>query len=160
MATIGEVNQILWKFVIQWKIKDIFSLSSKEDEFWLSPSFSFANTSWCLRIYPNGQSKAPLNDGQMEDSIGYIGIYLLKISSGPPIHMNYLLGLKTVDKKIEFKFHQTYNFKEMGGFGRHKFISRSKLLEKKSELMPCDVLTLICKVKHPELAAIASKFFY
>ena len=160
MATIGELKEIPWEFVIQWKIPLFFSLSSKEDEFFSSSSFPFAGASWCLTIYTNGQTKITLANGGMGSSVGFIDVYLNRKSSGPPISLEYYLGLKTTNGKIYSDRHITYIFKNIERYGYRRFINRSTLLEMDKELLPSGELCVICRMKYSELDKITSKSFY
>lgn len=159
MATIGDVSEE-WVFVAEWKIKDFLSVSNIDNEFLCSPLFSFANASWYMRLYPNGITRINLADGQETNSIGYIDIHLCRSSPGPPISLEFSLGLKTVDGKFDPARHYTYLFRKTGKLGSLRFFKRSVLLEMQNEFIPSGVLTLICKMKHPEPAKITSKSFY
>lgn len=160
MTIVGEVSDIPVEFAVQWKIPDFISLSTKEDECFVSPLFLFANSSWTLQIFPNGVTKFPVMDGRVIESIGYIGIYLVKISSGSPIRTHFFLGIKSVDDKINPEFEFTYNFRKKHAYGNARLLNRSKLLAMRSKLMPSGVLTVICKIKHSKSTNITSKSLY
>lgn len=153
MVSIGEINEIptrLYEF--HWEIPDFFSISLGDGDYICSPQFSFACASWCLMIYPNGQSE--------HNSIGYIGLYIWRKSSGPPIQLKYSLGLKTVEWKNENEKHRVRVFENTSAaYGVHKFLSRAELMKRKSQLMSDDVLTVFCNLKHPQTTKSTSKVF-
>lgn len=153
MTAIGEVNTISnvlqSEHEIEWKISNFSSLSNGTDNFYESPSFSFADESWYLRVRPNGDVS--------KGSVGSVGLYLMKSSTGPPIKMTYTLGLKSFKGEKDSEFHRTYNF-ILGdaGYGVHGCIVKSELLERMSDLMPTDVLTLFCNLKYPKPVEVPS----
>lgn len=149
METIGEVS--LTDIAVEWKIKELFSLSPEVGKSFDSPRFSFAGTSWFLRIYPNGTA------GRTE---GFLNLFLRNAISGPPICLDFDLGLKNNDGKINPEIiHNTYTFGKTDGYGKYEFIHRSQLLEKKSELMPSGILTLVCRIRYPTPPENSSKSF-
>lgn len=157
MTTVGELNEIPGEFTVEWRIKEFFSLSPEPDKFYDSLEFSFADARWNLRIYPDGRTKSIAENGKVVNSEGCINLYLRRESTGPPITLTYSLGLKTVDDNVNPERHFTYNFKEIEGWGRHGLITRSKLLERKSELIYSGVLTVVCKIKYSK--TYSSKYF-
>lgn len=166
MAVFGEVNEITGESVFEWKLKDFFSLSADVDDFYCSPSFHFVGASWFLKIFPNGQTKASLDDLYLDDNAktnGYIDLYLFYDSPGFPINLEYSLGIKSLNKEIE-EYADNGIFRSMGGHsyvkghGCTNFIKRSKLLERKAELVPSDILSIVCKLKHPNTFTVGESF--
>lgn len=152
METLGEIN-IVWKELdIEWKIKNFFSLSRKK-LFYDSPLFSFAGDPWRLQIYPNGDSD--------DETDGYIDLLLFRENSSPPIIVDFSFALKPVDgngKKHEEK-RLTSVFDENSIIdGVYKFISRFELLERRKELVPSDILTVICNLKSSSWTKDTSRF--
>lgn len=151
MVSIGKIKEIpirLHEF--HWEISDFFSVSLEDGDYICSPQFSFADTSWCLMIYPNGWS--------VHESIGYIGMYLWRKSSGPPIHLEYCLGLKTARGQQEKQVHRIKVFENTEtATGNHKWLSRAELMERKSQLMSDDVITLFCNLKDLKATEVTSK---
>lgn len=150
METKGRVNKVLIRgYDIEWEIPEFSKLS--EDRY--SPTFSFAGALWCLRIYFN----SPKNYDPGSD----IGLYLKRKSSGPPINLDFSLGLKTVDGKKDPEVHRTHIFREADkGFGIPSCISTTKLLiARRSELLPSDVLTVFCTLRYPESIEDESKSY-
>lgn len=156
MEIIGELSE----FSVEWTIKEFFSLPAEKDRFYESPVFSFADTFWRLRIYPNGRKKDIAKDGTVINSEGFIGLYLFRASSGPPINLHFSLGLKTLDEKVSPMRNFSYNFEMTQGFGNFKILNRSTLLKIKSRLVPSGVLTVVCKMKYPKTSDLSSKSFY
>lgn len=97
---VGEVSEISGEITVEWKINEFFSLPAKVDAFYNGPVFSFAGASWHLRIYPNGEVEATMTDGRITNSEGSIGLFLRRTSAGPPIHLEYSLGFKTMEGKV------------------------------------------------------------
>lgn len=153
MEVVGEINEIPKEFAIEWKIREFSSLSPKVDEFYVSPIFHFADASWLLQIYLNGQRKGPLKSGGLINSEGYIDLFLCRICSGNPITLDFDLGFKSLDGKSSTVRHFTRTFTRVEFFGGYKFISRSSLLKMKPEL------TAVCRIKHCASAEISSKSF-
>lgn len=145
MVIVGDVNNIpIGTNVLQnelemeWKISNFSSLT---DNFYNSPSFSFADECWYLAISLNGDED--------KESFGCIGLYLRRGSSGPPINMNYTLGLKTLNGEKDSEHHRTFIFRDVyEAYGVHGCIVRSELIER--NLIPTDVLTLFCNLKDPK----------
>lgn len=160
MGTVGELSENPGEFAIEWRIKDFFSPLPEIDTSYFSPVFTFAGASWKFEIFPNGRKECYMSDGKTKNTEGTIALYLHRQSSGPPINLEYSLGLKMLDGNENHKRHLTYNFEKKIGYGFAEFLSISKILEKKSELVPSDALTVVCKMKYPKTADISSKCFY
>lgn len=70
MEKIGDIiSEIRGETVIEWKVKDFFSLSDAIDTRYESPDFHFCGISWNLWLYPNGQTN--------HNSSGWIGLYVI-----------------------------------------------------------------------------------
>lgn len=137
MATIGKVQGILREFHFEWQIEAFLSLPEEDGKSYTSPSFSFAGESWHLRIYPNGES--------VNNSVGYIGVYLIRNMSISPITLALFLGIKRVKGKKNPETQIICVFdKENDGYGISKLLKRSTLSEKESEIMPSGILTIVC----------------
>lgn len=148
--SIGKLNNIsigtnvLQKELeIEWKISKFSSLPRDAGYHFNSPLFNFADASWYLKILLNGH--------QGKTSVGCIGLYLNRKCSGTPINMKYTVGLKTFNGEKDSEHHRQFIFKnEEYGHGVHACIMRGELYERKSDLMPCDELTLFCNLKYPK----------
>lgn len=148
LTTIGELSVTAGEFVVKWKIKDFSSLSSETDVNYVSPTFVFAGESWSLQIFPNGQSELFFDD-PLEKSEGNIDLFLWRESSGAPICLDYSLGLEMLDGKIELENLFSDTFKKSDGYGAVKLLSRAELLlQRKYDLIPSDILTVVCKIKY------------
>lgn len=153
MAKIGNVREYPGETTFEWEIMDFLSLSNKIDIHYESPKFYFSGTSWQIWIYPNGEDTDYKSDG-------WIGIYIIRTSTGSPVSVNYTLGLKTVDGNKDPFICNTKVFHEKdSGTGASQFISRSVLMGKKSVLTPSDVLTVTCTLKNSESININGKSF-
>lgn len=151
MATIGKVNNIRSAHDIEWKISNFPSLFGKNGNCYCSPSFRFADEYWHLKIYPNGQESNVSN--------GCVSFYLARRYPGRSIRLKYVLGLKTVNGERDSEENCEYVFKETDkGFGL-QCILRSKLFERRSELLPNDVLTVFCNLQYSNTAETPSKYY-
>lgn len=135
MAATGKMRYITKEFNFEWQIEDYFShISSCR-----SPSFSFAGELWHFWIYPSGQSN--LNSQEC------VCLYLYRETSGPPISLSWSWGLKTFDGKIDHEEQCKRVLVNTMPHGTIRFVNRYTLKEKKSELVPYDVLTIVFTVE-------------
>lgn len=154
MSQIGNLREYPGEITFEWEIVDFFSLSNEKDIHYESPRFCFSGASWQIWLYPNGEETRCKSNG-------WIGLYITRKSSGSPVSLNYSLGFKTFDGRKDPFSSGTKVFCEKGsGFGASKFISRSVFMEKKSELTPSDVLTVICILKTSEPNIVNGKYSY
>lgn len=159
METVGELSEKS-ELAVEWRINEFCSLPAEVSKCYDGPVFPFVGASWLLSIYPNGKTNIITKDRKIANSEGFIALYLHRRSSGPPIHLEFSLGFKTLQGKVNSEVHLADTFKKKEGKGFYRFIKRSELLDKKSELLPSGVLTVACKIKYPKAADISSKFFY
>lgn len=152
MTTIGEIKKIKKEFDldIEWNIKNFLSLSKKDGYFAWSDGFVFNDQTWVLVIYPNGAS--------WDNSQGYISLGLCR-SIGPEIRQEFFLSLKAVNGKNDYERHCTEMFQDLKAHVIPQFISRPELTRQESELLPSDVLTVICTMKSSKSTKNESKFY-
>lgn len=147
MATIGsvsiipmETNLLERSHHIEWKILNFTSISGEDNYYVNSPPFILAGESWNFKLYPNGQQK--------KNSMGYICLYLNKISSGSSVTLEYSLGLKTLKGKKFLEHYRTSTFNRTHrACGVHKCLLRSYLLKITSVFSYTDPLTFFCNLK-------------
>lgn len=150
MEEVERTGEIQEELNIEWRIEDFISLLEEHNKFHTSFSFSFAGHSWCMRIYPNGCEE--------QKSVGYIGLYLRRNSFGPAIKMNFSLGLKTFDGEKDPEKYCVHTFQKIDeGCGSIKLLSKSELLQRKSDLLPADILTVFCSLMHEKSTENESK---
>lgn len=150
MAQIGDLYETAGETTFEWRIKDFSSRSEEINVRYESQKFYFSGTSWVIWMYPNGETEL--------ESEGYIGIYVLRMSTGFPLSLNYSLKLKIADGKTHPGATGTKTFKlKMRGWGASQVILRSTLTERKSEFTPSDTLTVICTLKNTQLQGLAGK---
>lgn len=148
MATTGEIKAKEFNFL--WKINDFFSLT---EETYFSSSFSFADETWCLVLFPNGNA----HDESYKN--GCVSVYLCRCSSGEPIKISFSISLKTLDKKRFSEAHKECIITDDDPIIKFSdFLLRSELLEKQPELLPFDTLTIVCSLKCAESTEDTSKF--
>lgn len=148
MAEIGEVHK-REKGVFEWTVRDFMSLPEQVGDGYFSPFFSFGGAWWCFQMYPNGQRN---------NSDGYICVYLTRISPGPPIELDYSLGLKATDNEIAGEIHGVPKFeKTFDGYGIR--FRRSLLLERQPEIAPSGHLIIVCRMKSDPSTKTTSNFF-
>lgn len=149
MEAIGKVNTIP-VYHVEWIIPNFFSLSKEDSRYYDSCPFTFNGETWYLRIYPNGDED--------EDSVGYVDIFLKRKSTGPSISVDFSLYLKSVNgKEIEKEQYSCIFGEKNDACGCCCFISRSRLLRKRFELVPFDELTVVCTLKYSSSVKDASK---
>lgn len=137
--------------VVDWTIPHFFALES-EGAGYRSPPFSFADEEWWLRIFPNGWSG--------RDSSGYLDLFLVKVSPGPSIRQFFSISLKTVKGNKYNEQHGTRNFDDDNSCHPFiRFIPRTELTTRRPELVPVDVLTVVCTMKGLTSAGSDSKSF-
>lgn len=143
MTETGELrtNQMEHGVDVAWTIYDFFSLSEKDGVGYWSPLFSFNGYSWFLGMYPNG--------ARSTDSLGHIDMYLELNTkfSDPPIRVDFSIAIKTANGQ---KDHESHFTKDFNGRKRHeflRFITRSDLSMRVSELISSGSLTVVCTMK-------------
>lgn len=134
---------------VEWRIDNFFSLTETDGEWYSSPYFPFDGETWNLWIYPNGWSGS--------ESQGHIDLDIVTLLSGPPIRLEFSLSLKTVKGEKDHAEHSTKLFEGLDTHTIRKFLSRSELLRRWSELVPSGVLTVVCTMKKSTSAESASK---
>lgn len=120
--------------VVQWAIGDFFHLEDWDGTCFLSPDFFFGGQKWRLGIYPNGW--------RGYHSSGYVDLWLRSYIFG--IRHSFTLALKTAEGDLYNTEHHTRDFDYIGINKFYRFIPRAELKEKKSELVPNGVLTVVC----------------
>lgn len=158
METVCELSENS-ELAVEWRINEFCSLPAEVGKYYDSSVFPVVGASWLLSISPNGKTNIITKDRKIANSEEFIAFYLHRISSGPPIHLKFSLGFKTLEGNLNPEIHFADNFEKIEGCGFYGFIKRSELLVKKSELLPSGVLTAVCKIKHPKASDILSKLF-
>ena len=149
MATKGKLKVNLEEFHLEWRIDNFLSLPHAGD-FYISPTFFFADSYWCLNVYPNGSAEY--------NSEGYISLFLYRKSAGPQMDLECHFSLKTVDPKEDGEKQFAHVFiKRKKGYGVPFFLSRSELKKRKSELLSSDIFTILCHLRFPRSDKDASK---
>lgn len=149
-SIIGELSEIKKGMEVEWIINDFFTFAEESDVKYNSPSFDFSGATWYLRIYPNGRTT--------KDTSGALECYLLKHESDFKITLSYKLGIKKRGGDMDDKCNYTSTFEEKElGYGCSGIISTSELLERKYDLAPNNVLTIICRMTLGEVNIVSSK---
>lgn len=119
----------------EWSIPDYFTIvEDRKFGCYDSHAFSVADTSWYLRLYP-----------YWNDRTEFVHLALFNNITREYL-VEYSCGLKTCDGSME----QLLNGILKGDEVRNKetnFIRKSQLVQRKSELVPGNVLTITCTVK-------------
>lgn len=92
---------------IVWHIPNFFSLPEQIDYFVDCPSFSFANSKWCLRLFPNGQNVTE----SRPNTQGFVDLKLVRLSSEHSDDVNYVkfkFGYVTRRRK-EYKINPVFH---------------------------------------------------
>ena len=149
-SIIGEVKGIKGGMEIEWKIADFFSLPEAVDARYDSPDFYFAGTSWYLTLYPFGKTS--------NQSVGKVGCYLNKHHLFRSVNLDVQIGLKRKDGTFDEECSYTKTFDENSkGYGCGNITSRSNLLSRRSDLVPSDALTVICRLTENKPNIVPSK---
>lgn len=133
---VGEVENISYGIKhFKWTILDFFTIvEDKKCTRCDCPTFSFADTSWHLRLYPNWW-----NDHEFSQLVLYNDTerdYLVE----------YNFGLRKCDGTMEHLLSGILKGDQLSS-DQFNFVKKSELLWRKSELVPGDVLTVVCTVK-------------
>lgn len=149
MEKIGDLSETKGEITIEWRIKDFSSLHHEIGKHYESPKFYFCGASWTIWLYPNGDT---------EESKDWLSLYVVRKSNGSPVTLDYTLGLKSIDKKNDVLLTDTDDFHGIDyGWGMREVILKTELMNKKSELLPSDILTVICSLKNKERNEVARK---
>ena len=152
MEATGELCETEADVNFEWKIKDFHSLSTETGTHYDSPLFYCSGIAWEIWIYPNSDEI---------EADGWIGLYLVRSSTGYPETLDFSMCFKSNNGKKDPSLSSTSTFdRKFRGWGSVKFISRSKLLERKSDLMPSGILTVICTIKCKEGYNVKSKYIF
>lgn len=151
MAPVGIVDKV--SKVFEWRIPHFFSLLEGKDKHVNSHSFSFAGEFWYLSIFLDGRQAD-------KEPVRCIGITLARYCSGPAINLDYSLSLKTSKGEIVNELHHQKSFtKSRVAAGSFRHISKDELSARKSELLPSDILTVLCTIKYTKSIGNKSKSF-
>jgi len=95
---------------------------------------------WCVFAYPNGEE---------EEEVGYLSLYLTNVNSKEDNEVNYDLWLCGPNAK-KYQVYSTHYVFTKGdpGHGLAKFVSLAALKKDAAELLPGDRLTIGCRVTH------------
>lgn len=137
MATIiGEIDtkkckQIYEETYAEWRISEFFSVSEYNDfNFYDSPTFCVTDVPFFLRLFPRTSSHP-------ESATLYLHSKMHREFS---IKFNF--GLKKLDGSMEQLKSGTMKGKEI--YAQSRDIVLSEVIQRKSELVPNDVLTVTC----------------
>ena len=140
---VGELNRSFTTICeFEWRILDYLSLPEESGQVYFSPLFSLAGESCWLAILPNGDVE--------NDSIRFIGLALVMENSVPEISLEVSFSFKTSDGKEDRRRHEVEEMSadEAKIYTANRCLLRAELLERKSELLPSNVLTVLCTVKN------------
>lgn len=146
MKNIGEGSTISCKY--EWKICNFFSYSGK-DTMYRSSNFHLSNSAWYIQINPNGKSTF--------NSTEYVSLFLHRDTDSDttdtsPVTVMFSIGIKTVNNVIMNELKATHTFNVNDDWGWHEFVEKSLLSRAKAEMVPSDILTIICCVETNDAA--------
>lgn len=151
---IGEVGAMPLKGCdFEWKIKDIFSYSEEDYEYYFfSPSFSFNGQSWSFVIHPNA--------GSYGNTPGYIDLCLIGSEYHHHIKLDFSLCLKTA-YGTKYRVNHYINLFDQINYRSavYRMIARSELLARKTELAPAGILTVVYTMRYLRSTKDASKSY-
>lgn len=130
------LKQMNEKVQIEWRIPDI-TMVIKAERFtsYDSPSFFINDVSWFLRLFPTS-----VLDKE------FMRLYI-RSNVGQDFSPEYNISLKKLDGSEEHLVSGIPKKATKKCFDLGLIIRRSQLMERKSELAPHDVLTIICRFK-------------
>lgn len=141
MSRIGRTGELCESKLIEWNIADFYSLSETKGSCYESPSFTFYNDTWHLRIYPGGARNAER---------GFLSLYLEKETRWPsPCSLSVTLCIRKTDGTVIKPIHGDLSMATRSlGLACNNFFDRSVLKQSESELLPLGVLTICCTMNH------------
>lgn len=131
---IGELNEgeLLQEKRWEWKIPNLFTTLSQTDYPYFSPSFTFMNVPFNLKIYPPCRS------------LDFLSVYL-ECNNAPSSDITYSFSMKKLDGTLIGTVSKSYTFSVTNGFV--EFFKGCDLREQKCELLSKGTLTIICDLK-------------
>lgn len=145
----GKLRETLDEIEIEWRIPEFFSVTNKADDYIFSPAFCFSSSYWYLLIYPYGRNNI---------STEHVGLFLMKADSGGEISVNVSLKIASDNKENSITRTYTKVFgKKFSLVGYSRFMTQIRLLERKCEFAPLDVVTVICSMKLQDQQELESK---
>lgn len=127
---IGELNKTEKGY--EWKIPN-FSFLCDYECFYCSPSFTFLNTSFHLHICP------------WRKDYGFLSLYLMS-DYGPSSGLTYSFSIKKYDGTLIGTKTATRSEALGQSNGFYSFCETHNLMDRKSELLPGDTLTIFCEL--------------
>lgn len=147
---IGNVQKIPYEIQqIEWRIPDFFTVANEGKYlYFASPAFSVRGVLWHLRLWPKWNLSAEFMDLYLAHEA-----YDINRSDGnlaPGAYREYIVeyyfGLKKCDENEE-RFVSGIITKSKCKSSIGKFIKKTQLLEQMSELVPGNILTIVCTMK-------------
>ncbi len=150
---IGETFHRSSTFDGEWIIPEFLSLprAMPRDNRYCSGPFIFSAACWELELCPNGTF--------MTQSEGHIELYLRREDSGPPLTLEFSLGIRKIDGTVEIALPlctRTYR-KTVKNSGCTTYLRWSDLLDRRAVLAPSDVLTITYTLKVLRLHSMKGK---
>lgn len=140
---IGDVRKIPSIQQIEWSIPDFFLVAENRQCFYLSsPKFPIASTLWHLKFYPYGGQLFLKPEDCFRNSSSY-----LEHGAYREYALEYDFGLKKCDGTFERFASGIVKKGEDQNYNNCIFITKAELLERESELVNGNVLTIICTMK-------------
>lgn len=140
----GEVTRMPYEIQeIEWRIPDIFTVAEEVKSFIASSTFSVTDVLWHLRLWPRTEQMYLYLacDAYQENSNRNLASDAHRECS-----VKYYLGLKRIDDRVKYLLSGTIQKNEARN-SQGFFITNAQLLERKSELVPDNVLTIVCTMK-------------
>lgn len=143
---LGSIENTYEETQVEWKITDFWK-TTKDEKFTYhnSPFFTFSNFSWFFQFYP----KSKIIHECIAFYLGCGGGLCGEKS------VEYTLGLKRGDNDVEHLVAGIMNRPEK--FSAVNHVKRSEIIQRKCELLPDDVLTIFCILKHGTIHSTQSK---
>lgn len=121
----------------KWKIPNVSSIPHRVDYVLQSPSFSFGDASWVLKMYPYGQTKY--------ETAGYIDVIIERLHSKHKSNgFNCIMECENAFKKEIMPIRGKYGFdSEWPQAKILRFMQNLKECPEKCQITPNDTFTLV-----------------
>lgn len=135
---------------ICWKIPEYFSYSDAVTNALDSPSFTFANSTWCFRLCSNA-----LED---ETAVSLVRLHPLISSSLPEIVYKFGIKLGNLGYYSVNKYEVLYHKKNKKDYKHFRFQSSLLVANQKTFAPDDDTLELLCHIFHENLRKMNAVF--
>lgn len=140
---IGEVKKISLVQQIEWSIPDYFVVAEDGEDLCLASStFPVTGVLWHLRLWPSYEHLVVACEAYGARPGGY-----LASDAHREYSLEYTFGLKKCNGTIKHLNKGIIEKNQSRNIDKYDFIKKTQLLQRKSELVPSGVLTIVCTMQ-------------